>query len=84
MGPVDGVMFDVCLEWERLHPDDSLLRIPDDVIDLELVNAGNMIQALREEVSGPVNQMNLTGLLCSHTMDTHTVLDALSKYFHDT
>ena len=72
------------LNPERLHLDNTLLRIPDDIIDAESVNADNVIQALREEVTCPVNQMTLADILHSHSVDAHTVLDALTEYFHDT
>ena len=83
-GLEDGMIFDVHLKPECLHPDDTLLCIPDDIIDSEPVNADNMIQALREEVSGPVSQMTLAGILHSHNVDAHTILDTLNEYFHNT
>ena len=84
MGLADGVIFDVKLNPERLYLDDTLLCIPDSIIDAEHVNAGDMIQALQEEVTGPVNQITLARTLHSHNVDAHTVLDALTEYFHDT
>ena len=80
----DGIIFDARLEPEHLHPDATLLCIPYDVIDSEPGNANNVIQALREEVSGHANQMTLAGILHSHNVDAHTVLDALTEYFHNT
>ena len=46
-GLADGELFGVCLEPERLHSDDSLLRIPNDVFKSEPDNTGDAIQALR-------------------------------------
>ena len=83
-GLADGVLFGVRLEPERLHPEDSLLRIPNNVIESEPNNTGNVIQALRREVTGCVDQMTLTELLHCHSMDNHTVLAALSEHYHNT
>ena len=71
------------LNPERLHPHDTLLRIPDDIIDAEPVNVDNVLQALREEVTGPIKQTTLAGSLHFHRVDAHIVLDALTGYFHD-
>ena len=76
--------FGVHLEPERLHPEDSLLCIPDNVIESEADNTGSVIQALHREITGHVDQMTLAVLLHSHSMDDHTVLAALSEYYHDT
>ena len=51
----DGMMFGVRLEPERLHPEDSLLRIPKDFIEIGPDNTGNLIQALHREVTDPVH-----------------------------
>ena len=84
-GLADGVLFGVRLEPERLHPGDSLLCIPNNVIESEPDNTGNVIQALQREITGRVDQMTLAELLRSHSMDDHTVLTApLSEYYHDT
>ena len=60
------------------------MRIPDNVIESEPDNTGNMIQALRREVTGHADQMTLTKLLRSRSMDDHTVIAALSEYYRDT
>ena len=83
-GLADGVMFGVRLELERLHSEDSILCIPNDIIELEPNNTGNVIQALQREVTGRVDQMTLAKLLRSHNMDNHTVLAALSEYYRET
>ena len=54
LGLADGVIFDVQLKPEHFFPDDVLLCIPDNIIDTEPVNAGKVIQALPEEVTGPI------------------------------
>ena len=72
------------LEPERLHPNDTLLCMPDNIIESEPVNEDNVIQALLEEVACPINQMTLADILHSCNVDTHTVLNALTEYFHDT
>ena len=83
-GLADGVLFGVRLEPERLHPKESIMRIPDDVIESEPKNTGSVIQALRREVTGRVGQMTLAKLLRSRSMDNHIVLAALSEYYHNT
>ena len=80
----DGVLSGVRLELERLHPKDSLMCIPNNVIESEPDNTGNVIQALRMEITGGVDQMTPAELLCSHSMDDHTVFAALSEYYHYT
>ena len=82
-GLTDGVIYNVPLRPERLFPDGVVLRIPGNIIEAEPDNAGNVIQALREEVTGPVNQLALTNILNIHDVDTHTVLAALLEYFLD-
>ena len=83
-GLADGVIYDVPLRTERLSPDDVVIRIPDDIIDDEPDNAGNVVQALREEVTDPVNQLALADILNMHNVDAHTVLAALTEYFRGT
>ena len=83
-GLVDSVLFGGRPELERLHPKDSLLYITDDVIESEPNNTGNVIQVLWREVTGRVDQMTLAKLLCSHSIDNHTVLAALSEYYYNT
>jgi hypothetical protein len=82
-GLADGVIYGVPLRPERLSPTDVVLRIPDDVIDDEPNNADEVVQALRDEVSGPVNQMALANILNMHHVDAHTVLRALIEYFRE-
>ena len=78
-GLADGELSGVCLEPERLHPQDSLLRIPDDVFESEAGNTGDAIQALWRGVIGCVDQLAPAKLLQSHSMDDYTVLAALTK-----
>ena len=82
-GLADGELFGVCLEPEGLHPDVSLLRIPNNVFESEPDNTGDAIHALRRGVTGCVDQMALAELLQYCSMDNYTVLAALSEYYHD-
>ena len=83
-GLADGVLYNVPLRPERLFPENIVLCIPDNIIDAEPDNAGNVVQALREdEVTSPVNQLALANILNIHDVDTHTVLAALLEYFLD-
>ena len=82
-GLADGVIYNVPLKPERLFPNNVVLRIPNDIIEAESDNADNVIQTLREEVTGPVNQLALANILNVHGVDAHTVLAALIEYFHD-
>ena len=82
-GLVDGVIFDMQLNPKRLHPANTLLHIPDDITGKEPINADTVIQTLWEEVTGPVSQMILASILRLHDMDTLTILNALTEYFHD-
>ena len=50
-GLADGVVFDVPLKLEHLFPNNTLLRILDDIIEAEPDNANNVVQDLREEVT---------------------------------
>ena len=78
-GLTDGIIFDVHLKPEHLHPNNILLCLLNDIIDLEPVNVDNVIQVLREEVSGPVNQMIPAGILHLHNVDAHIILNALTE-----
>ena len=51
-GLAGGELFGVRPEPERVHPQDSLLRIPNDVFECEPKNTGDVIQALRRGVTG--------------------------------
>ena len=82
-GLADGVIYGVPLRPERLSPTDVVLRIPDDVIDDEPNNADEVVQALRDEVLGPINQMALADILNTHHVGAHTVLHALIEYFRE-
>ena len=62
-GLAAGIIFDVQLNPECLHPDNTLICIPEDIIDSEPVNADNVIRAFREEVTGHVNHMTLADIL---------------------
>ena len=83
-GLADGILYGVRLEPERLDPNATLLCIPDNLIDLEPANANNVVQALWEDVSGPIQQMTLASILHSHHVDTDTVLNVLTTCFLET
>ena len=55
-GLADGVIYGVPLRPERLFPDDVVLCIPDDVINDEPDNAGEVVQALWDEGTGRPHQ----------------------------
>ena len=58
-GLADVTLCGVCLELEGLDPDATLIRQPGNLIGDEPANADNVIQVLREEVSGPIQQLTL-------------------------
>ena len=62
----------------------TLLRIPKNLIHSEPGNADNVVQALQEDVLGPIQQMPLASILHSHHMDTETILGAVTAWFCDT
>jgi len=59
----DDELFGVRLEPEILHPQDSVLRIPDDIFASEPDNSGDVIQNLRERITEPADQLILAELL---------------------
>ena len=79
----DGVIYGVPSRPECSFPDDVVLRIPGDIINDEPDNAGDVVQALRDEVTGPVNQLALVKILNMHNVDAHTVFTALIEYFRE-
>ena len=79
-GLADSVLYSVPLRPERLYPDDVVLRIPDDIIENEPDNDDNVVQVLREEVVGPVNQLALAKIISVHNVDAHTILAALLEF----
>ena len=72
----------MCLEPERLDPDVTLVRIPNDPTT-DPSNAKKMTQFLRDDAMG-YYQMTLFGIIHSNHVDTDTMLDALAAWFCDT
>ena len=80
----DDELFGVRLDPKILYPQDSVLRIPDDIFASEPDNSDEVIQNLRHRITAPADQLVLAELLRSHSIDDYTVLAALSEYYHDT
>ena len=74
----------MCLEPERLDPDVTLVRIPNDPTT-DPSNTKKMTQLLRDDANATgYYQMTLFGILHSNHVDINTVLDALAAWFCDT
>jgi hypothetical protein len=80
----DEELFGIRLDPKILYPQDSVLRIPDNIFASEPDNSDEVIQNLRHRITAPADQLVLAELLCSHIMDDYTVLAALSEYYRDT
>ena len=80
----DDELFGARLNPKILYPQDSVLRIPNDIFASEPDNSGNVIQNLRERITAPADQLVPAELLRSHSMDDDTVLPALPEYYCDT
>ena len=81
-GLVDATLYGVRLEQESLDPDATLLHLPANLIDDGHVNADNVIQVFREEVSGPtIQQLTLASILHSRRGNTDIITDAPTDWF---